>query len=143
MTAMGRRAKTDEEREMQRQARLAKQREYQRRKYAEARENGLTVYSSWSDEKKQRHLKACREWYNKQMQNPEFAEARRERHAEYRDEEREKLRAYHREYARKRRAEGKVSKKKKYKPTKKDFSDAEFSKWWHDKIESVRQALNY
>lgn len=63
------------------------------------------------------------------------------------DEEREVQRqarlAKQREYQRRKYAEGKVSKKKKSKPTKKDFTDAEFSKWWHDKIESVRQALNY
>lgn len=72
------------------------------------------------------------------------------------DEEREQRKVTNREYAReyykknrhdpewieRHRERSRVSHARRRIP-KKDFSDKAFSKWWHDKIDQVRQILNY
>ena len=88
---------------------------YRRKKRAERKAKGETSYSLMTDEQKRRHLERHRKWYQEKKQDPEWMEKRRERQRQRSSNARER---------------------------KKDFSDAEFSKWWHDKIESVRQSLS-
>lgn len=113
---------TDEERAQ----RKIKQREY-RREYARKRREalkakGVTAYSLLSDEQKRKNAERHREWYQEKKNDPEFVERYREKHRVY---------------------NARCKMKKRESVEKKDFSDKEFSKWWHDKLESVRQTLNY
>lgn len=110
---------TDEEREQRRIEQREYRREYGRKRRAELKSRGVTSYSLLTEEQKRKNAERHREWYQEKMQDPEWVLKNRDRRRAYR------------------------LKKKQSKVVKKDFSDKEFSKWWHDKIESVRQTLNY
>lgn len=110
---------TDEEREQRRIEQREYRREYGRKRRAELKSRGVTSYSLLTEEQKRKNAERHREWYQEKMQDPEWVSRNRDRRRAYR------------------------LKKKQSKVVKKNFSDKEFSKWWHDKLESVRQTLNY
>ncbi len=110
---------TDEEREQRKIEQREYHREYGRKRRAELKEKGESYYSTLTDDEKKMRVDRNRAWRHKKMQDPEWVAKDRERRRSRR------------------------VKKSKTKVVKKDFSDKDFSKWWHDKIESVRQILNY
>lgn len=110
---------TDEEREQRKEVLRVYRREYARSKRAELKEKGESYYSTLTDDEKKMRVDRNRAWRHEKKQDPEWVAKERERQRAYR------------------------LKKKQSKVVKKDFSDKDFSKWWHDKIDSVRQILNY